>query len=433
MSLLFGVVPDDDGNPRHDALAQAEDKVRTLEEQNRQLKERLHRETVRHQRQAGTRSGNTSADEEVIDYSDVKVLMGNDGRFDTNKVMQMVRENHRLQNQVKRGNVERRQSSTCVPMMDSDSDVVQTFGTDDIDDESSDNGAHVTPVRAMPRRPSMLNPLGTSTAEKTVDGCPRVNGDGVLSRSIFDPQGADLSNKYAFIKSRCKRGIVNRFRVVRESKNNYMLYIEPPDGTRMAPLMAGQYEKVKKRPRVSLSLHHKDFSRSSANYVGCASYSTLFPQYIAIEDCTPSDPHTPTGQQQGREVAFMAFMPGDGHTAKHNLVIAMPASEEPLRESLIAKYEDGCRDSIFRFKNKAPTWNEAAGAYCLNYHGRVTKGSVKNFQLVQVGVPETDATAPIICWFGRCAHDPKEYVLDVSYPLSPLVAFAVTIFHLSLL
>jgi hypothetical protein len=33
-------------------------------------------------------------------------------------------------------------------------------------------------------------------------------------------------------------------------------------------------------------------------------------------------------------------------------------------------------------QNKPPKWNEQLSAYCLNFNGRVTEASVKNFQLV---------------------------------------------------
>ena len=33
-------------------------------------------------------------------------------------------------------------------------------------------------------------------------------------------------------------------------------------------------------------------------------------------------------------------------------------------------------------RNKPPKWNDQLGAYCLNFNGRVTHASVKNFQLV---------------------------------------------------
>lgn len=37
-------------------------------------------------------------------------------------------------------------------------------------------------------------------------------------------------------------------------------------------------------------------------------------------------------------------------------------------------------------KNKTPIWNEETQSYVLNFHGRVTQASVKNFQLVPAGL-----------------------------------------------
>lgn len=47
--------------------------------------------------------------------------------------------------------------------------------------------------------------------------------------------------------------------------------------------------------------------------------------------------------------------------------------------------------------NKAPRWNEALGAYCLNFKGRVTQASVKNFQLAAAG----DPAAAVVLQFGK--------------------------------
>ena len=47
-------------------------------------------------------------------------------------------------------------------------------------------------------------------------------------------------------------------------------------------------------------------------------------------------------------------------------------------------------------RNKAPRWNDALGAYCLNFGGRVTHASVKNFQLVAADDPEH-----IVLQFGK--------------------------------
>ena len=37
---------------------------------------------------------------------------------------------------------------------------------------------------------------------------------------------------------------------------------------------------------------------------------------------------------------------------------------------------------IVELHNKTPRWNEETQSYVLNFHGRVTQASVKNFQIV---------------------------------------------------
>lgn len=37
---------------------------------------------------------------------------------------------------------------------------------------------------------------------------------------------------------------------------------------------------------------------------------------------------------------------------------------------------------IVELHNKTPVWNEDTQSYVLNFHGRVTQASVKNFQIV---------------------------------------------------
>lgn len=53
-------------------------------------------------------------------------------------------------------------------------------------------------------------------------------------------------------------------------------------------------------------------------------------------------------------------------------------------------------DRLMCLKNKAPKWNDQLGAYCLNFNGRVTHASVKNFQLVPEDDPER-----VILQFGK--------------------------------
>eukprot|EP00463_Aulacantha_scolymantha_P003981 TRINITY_DN4932_c0_g1_i1.p1 TRINITY_DN4932_c0_g1~~TRINITY_DN4932_c0_g1_i1.p1 ORF type:complete len:145 (+),score=23.22 TRINITY_DN4932_c0_g1_i1:59-436(+) len=42
-------------------------------------------------------------------------------------------------------------------------------------------------------------------------------------------------------------------------------------------------------------------------------------------------------------------------------------------------------ESVYVLHQKKPQWNEKLKAFTLNFHGRVTRASVKNFQLVYKG------------------------------------------------
>ena len=70
--------------------------------------------------------------------------------------------------------------------------------------------------------------------------------------------------------------------------------------------------------------------------------------------------------------------------------------------------------------NKPPRWNEQVGAYVLNFNGRVTMASVKNFQLV-----DPDEHNIVVLQFGRVAKD--EFTMDMQFPISPFQAFAITL------
>lgn len=45
-------------------------------------------------------------------------------------------------------------------------------------------------------------------------------------------------------------------------------------------------------------------------------------------------------------------------------------------------------DNVVELHNKIPQWSEDTQSYVLNFHGRVTKASVKNFQLIHDNDPD---------------------------------------------
>jgi len=51
-----------------------------------------------------------------------------------------------------------------------------------------------------------------------------------------------------------------------------------------------------------------------------------------------------------------------------------------------------------QLRNKAPRWHDAYQCWCLDFGGRVTQASVKNFQLVAQG------SSRVLMQFGRTSH-----------------------------
>ncbi|CAK9157289.1 unnamed protein product [Ilex paraguariensis] len=84
-------------------------------------------------------------------------------------------------------------------------------------------------------------------------------------------------------------------------------------------------------------------------------------------------------------------------------------------------------------KNKAPRWHEQLQCWCLNFRGRVTVASVKNFQLIASTQPVPQAPPAsqpaqsdhdkVILQFGKVGKD--IFTMDYSYPLSAFQAFAI--------
>ncbi|XP_060197851.1 tubby-like F-box protein 3 isoform X1 [Lycium barbarum] len=84
------------------------------------------------------------------------------------------------------------------------------------------------------------------------------------------------------------------------------------------------------------------------------------------------------------------------------------------------------REGSLVLKNKAPRWHEQLQCWCLNFHGRVTVASVKNFQLV--ASPENGMVAgpeheKVILQFGKVGKD--MFTMDYRYPLSAFQAFSI--------
>ncbi|XP_013968434.1 tubby-related protein 4 isoform X1 [Canis lupus familiaris] len=107
-----------------------------------------------------------------------------------------------------------------------------------------------------------------------------------------------------------------------------------------------------------------------------------------------------------------------GWKSKRSLRTASELEEFKCRKA--SEKEDGRLGSqgfVYVMANKQPLWNEATQVYQLDFGGRVTQESAKNFQIELEGRQ--------VMQFGRI--DGNAYILDFQYPFSAVQAFAVAL------
>lgn len=93
----------------------------------------------------------------------------------------------------------------------------------------------------------------------------------------------------------------------------------------------------------------------------------------------------------------------------------------PDDENALDTIQDSARDhGLMVFQNRPPWWNVELGAFVLNFGGRVSVASVKNFQLCERRDQEH------VLQFGRI-QGRHNFTVDFQYPLTPAQAFAIAI------
>lgn len=192
---------------------------------------------------------------------------------------------------------------------------------------------------------------------------------------------------------------------------------------------------AKKRPNnrtsnylVTMGLN--DLSREGPNYLGKLRSNFIGTEFEIYDNGhNPKDQPEFSGQQTRKEMGGVMYAANVlGHKGPRKMQVALP----PVDEEGQIQHTSGDNDLIRRIKdheylnnsvyliNKPPRWNDQVGAYVLNFQGRVTMASVKNFQLV-----DPDAQDTVVLQFGRVAKE--EFTMDMHHPITPFQAFAVTL------
>ena len=259
---------------------------------------------------------------------------------------------------------------------------------------------------------------------------------------ILAPGGVEIENLQEFVLKPAPEGITVKCRVTRDQRGmersvfpTYFLHLEREDNGKRMFLLAARKRKKSRNSNYLISVDATDLSRDGENFVGKLRSNFLGTSFTIFDDgVNPSTrkalPDLSNVRQELAAIHYNTNVLGFKGPRKMTVIIpAMTQDHERIAvkpksssESLIERWNRGAGHmfDLLELHNKHPQWSDEAQAYVLNFHGRVTQASVKNFQLVHSADEDY-----IVLQFGRISED--NFTLDFNFPMCALQAFAIAL------
>jgi len=254
----------------------------------------------------------------------------------------------------------------------------------------------------------------------------------------FNPDALDLSDMRTFLMSPVTKdaGIVQCS--IRRNKSGtnklfpeYSVYMKYGDSEKF--LLTGKKRAGNKTSNYLISMQEGDLNRGSNSFLGKLRANFVGTEFQVYDDgANPRDVESMHGDQQPRRelgvVLYASNMLGSRGPRKMQVFIPQVDQNSVMREfrpltrdsDMLASVKREELSDLICLINKPPRWNDEVGAYVLNFNGRVTMASVKNFQLIENENPDD-----VLLQFGRIAKD--KFTMDFQWPISPFQAFAITL------
>ncbi|XP_019596991.2 tubby-related protein 2 [Rhinolophus sinicus] len=196
-------------------------------------------------------------------------------------------------------------------------------------------------------------------------------------------------------------------------------------------LLAARKRKRSKTSNYLISLDPTDLSRNGNNFMGKVRSNVLGTKFTIFDNGVNPERknYVPESARIRKELGAVCYETNvlgiqgprkmtviiPGIDAQNRRISIQPQNEQ---ESLLSRLQNGAFQGLYLLQNKAPLWSYESGTYVLNFRGRVTRASVKNFQIVHPYDPDY-----LVLQFGRVA--PDMFTMDFRFPLCPLQAFAI--------
>ena len=309
------------------------------------------------------------------------------------------------------------------------------------------------PVTAAHDLPSGPPPLGRADSSTAVGAPVAPQASELPPQSSADltstvaslglsmlPGGGEIENLSDFVLRPAPEGQTVKCRVTREKRGMersvypaYYLFLEREEGGKKIFLLGARKRKKSKSSNYLISVDATDLSRKGENFIGKLRANFVGTSFTVFDNgVNPTVREAlPDGSNIREELAGVLYETNvlgfkgprkmtvvvPAMTHNHNRIAVKPRNDT---ETLIERWKVGNMTDLLELHNKQPVWSEETQAYVLNFHGRVTQASVKNFQLVHSADEDY-----IVLQFGRIAEN--TFTLDYNFPMCALQAFAIAL------
>lgn len=222
---------------------------------------------------------------------------------------------------------------------------------------------------------------------------------------------------------RKKEGVMNKF-------PKYELRLDDSMKKNNIFLMAGKRTMGSKSSNYHIAMDRIHFEATSSSYLGKVRSNFVGTEFTIYDNGVNPQKESISGTRGARrELGAVMYGANLGANHPREMTVILPKGEAKEGvEGIVGRFQKN-DSSVYVLHQKKPQWNEKLKAFTLNFHGRVTRASVKNFQLVYKGDYEDEEayssleSGKVSLQFGKVGTD--KFTMDVRWPLSPYQAFSI--------
>ncbi|XP_057194465.1 tubby-related protein 1-like [Triplophysa rosa] len=250
-----------------------------------------------------------------------------------------------------------------------------------------------------------------------------------------------FDNLEEFVLQPAPQGVTVTCRMTRDKRGMdrglYPTYYLHLDNDKKVFLLAGRKRKKSTTSNYLISIDPTDLSRGGENFIGKLRSNLMGTKFTVFDNALHPDRALPDMSNARQELAAIIYETNVlGMKGPRRMIIVVPGMTKdgeraPIRprsdnDGLLTKHQNRNMENLIELRNKTPVWNEETASHVLNFNGRVTQASIKNFQIVHNKDRKIVTMHNcIVMQFGRVADD--AFTLDYRYPLCAVQAFAIAL------